>query len=98
MKRFGVLATFVIGLAGLLPAAASAQERYGQYYAQQPYAYGYYSAPEYGFYGRDWREARRERAWREREARRERELRRHEWREHERWERNRWRDRDNWRY
>ena len=98
MKTVGVVASFVLGLAGLLlPATASAQERYGQYYSQ-PYAYGYYSTPGYGAYGGDWREDRREHEWREREERREREWRPQEWREHERGERNRWRDRDDWRY
>jgi hypothetical protein len=102
MKRVGLLACFVVGLAGLfLPGTASAQQYYGQYYRQQPYAFGYsygYDSPaRYGGYRNDWREARREHKWRERQERREREWRRHEWREHERWERNRWRDRDGWR-
>ena len=104
MKRVGViLATLSFGLVGLLvPGTALAQQcdrqHYGQYYSSQPYAYGYYSGPQYGFYGPNWREARREHEWREREERREREWRRHEWREHERRERNPWRDRDGWRY
>jgi hypothetical protein len=101
MKRVGVLASFVLALAGLLlPKTASAQQYYGQYYAQQPYGYsnGYDPRAPYGVYGYDRREAWREHEWREREERREREWRRREWREHERWERNRWRDRDDWRY
>jgi hypothetical protein len=103
MKRVGVIATFLVGLAGMLvPAAASAQEcyrqSYGQYYTSQPYVYGYYSGPEYGLYYRNWREPWRAHEWRQREERREREWRRREWREHERWERNRWRNRDGWRY
>ncbi|HEX4166224.1 MAG TPA: hypothetical protein VHZ55_12195 [Bryobacteraceae bacterium] len=102
MKRVGVLAPFVLWLAGLLlPGTASAQQYNGQYYGQQPYgdaySYGYDSRPPYGVYGYDRREARREHKWREREERREREWRRQEWRRHERSERNRWRDRDDWR-
>jgi hypothetical protein len=100
MKRVGIAASFVLGLAGLLlPKTASAQQYYGQYYTQQPYVYGYGygygydSGAQYGVYGYNWREARREHEWREPEERREREWRRHERREHERWERNRWRDR-----
>jgi hypothetical protein len=101
MKRVGVLASFVFGFAGLfLPGTASAQQYYGQN-GQQPYVngygYGYDSRGRYGVFGNDWREARREREWREREERHEREWRRHEWREHERWERNGWRDRSEWR-
>jgi hypothetical protein len=99
MKRVGVMGTFALGLLGLLmPAAASAQQDCRQYYVPQPYAFGYYSGPQYGFYDRDWREARRERQWQKREERREREWRRHEWREHERRERKHWRDRNDWRY
>ena len=102
MKRVGIVASFVLGLACLLlPTRASAQQYYGQYSTQQPYAYGYNSGYDqrssYGAYRNDWREARREREWHERQERREREWRRQEWREHEHRERNRWRDRNDWR-
>ena len=102
MKRVGMLASFVLGAAFLWPGTASAQQCYRQYYASQPYAYGYnyqyYEAPSYRAYSYDWRDARRDHEWRKREARREREWRRHEQREHERWDRNRRRDRGDWRH
>lgn len=103
MKRVGMIASFVFaGAALLLPATASAQQCYPQYYASQPYtygySYGYYGTPSYRAYSYDWRDDRRDHKWREREERREREWRRHERREHDRWDRKHWRDRDDWRH